>query len=109
MASYEERHPVLTGLLAALFGEGRAGRILYTSLFIVAVAAFAAWKILLPRLLFREQEEQLFRGARDGNVVAIERALGTGARVNAAAPIDGKTALFRAAVFGHLRDTKPTR
>ena len=60
-----------------------------------------AWTLLLPRLRFHEQEERLFRAARHGDVAGIQRSLDGGAMVNAAAPIDGKTALFRAAVFGH--------
>jgi ankyrin repeat protein len=55
----------------------------------------------LPRLQFHEEEERLFRAARHGDVAGIERSLASGGKVNAAAPIDGKTALFRAAVFGH--------
>lgn len=88
-------------VLLALFGLNRAGRILYVSLFVLAVPAGMAWFLLLPRLRFHESEERLFRAARHGEVAAIERALADGANVNAAAPIDGKTALSRAATFGH--------
>jgi hypothetical protein len=38
---------------------------------------------------------------RHGDRGGIERALGEGARVTDVSPVDGKTALFRAAVFGH--------
>jgi ankyrin repeat protein len=34
-------------------------------------------------------------------VPGIEQALASGAHVDAASPVDGKTALFRAAIFGH--------
>ena len=87
--------------LFTLLGLNRAGRILYTTLFIAAIPALTAWFVLLPRLRFQEEDERLFRAARHGDVAGVERSLGAGARVNAAAPIDGKTALFRAAVFGH--------
>jgi hypothetical protein len=89
------------GILFTVFGLNRAGRILYTTLFIAAIPALTAWFVLLPRLRFHEEDERLFRAARHGDVAGVERSLAAGARVNAAAPIDGKTALFRAAVFGH--------
>ena len=85
----------------ALLGLNRAGRILYTALFVLAVPALIAWFVLLPRVQFHEENERLFRAARHGDVAGIERSLTSGGNVNAAAPIDGKTALFRAAVFGH--------
>lgn len=87
--------------LFALFGLNRAGRILYTTLFVLAIPGLTAWFVLLPRLQFHEQDERLFKAARHGDVAGIERALAEGANVNAAAPIDTKTALFRAAAFGH--------
>lgn len=90
-------HPVLYTAL----GLNRAGRMLYTTLFCLAVPAMAAWFVLLPRLRFQPQDEDLFRAARHGDVRGIEQALASGGHANAAAPIDGKTALFRAAVFGH--------
>jgi hypothetical protein len=90
-------HPVLY----AVFGLNRAGRILYTTLFCLSVPAVAVWFVLLPRLRFHQQDEDLFRAARHGDVRGIEQALASGGSANAAAPIDGKTALFRAAVFGH--------
>jgi ankyrin repeat protein len=91
----------LAPLLFALLGLNRAGRILYTTLFVLAVPAGLAWFVLLPRVQFNEEDERLFRAARHGDVAGIERSLAGGGHVNAAAPIDGKTALFRAAVFGH--------
>jgi Ankyrin repeats (3 copies) len=90
-------HPILF----TLFGLNRAGRILYTSLFVLAVPALMVWTILIPRLRFHEQDEHLFKAARHGDVAGIARALAEGANVNAEAPIDGKTALFRAAAFGY--------
>ena len=67
----------------------------------LAVPALTAWSVLVPRLRFHEQDERLFRAARHGDRAGVERALAAGGRVNASAPIDRKTALFRAAVFGH--------
>ena len=42
-----------------------------------------------------------FRAARHGDLAGIEQALTAGGGVNDPSPTDGKTALFRAAVFGH--------
>jgi ankyrin repeat protein len=56
---------------------------------------------MLPALRFSDQDEQLFRAARHGDSAAVERALSAGASLDHAAPVDRKTALFRAAVFGH--------
>jgi hypothetical protein len=88
-------------ILFTLFGLNRAGRILYTSLFVLAVPALVVWTVVIPRLRFHEQDEHLFKAARHGDVAGIARALAEGANVNAAAPIDGKTAIFRAAAFGY--------
>jgi hypothetical protein len=88
-------------VLFTLFGLNRAGRILYTTLFCLAVPALAAWFVLVPQLRFHEEDERLFRAARHGDVGGVEQALAAGGRVSAASPIDGKTALFRATVFGH--------
>ena len=87
--------------LLPLFGLNRAGRILYITLFVLAIPAFTVWIVVVPRLRFHEQDERLFKAARHGDVTGIERALADGADINAAAPIDTKTALFRAAAFGH--------
>jgi hypothetical protein len=85
----------------ALLGLGRGGQILYGSLFVLAVPAMVVWFVVLPRWRFSDQDEQLFRAARHGDAAGIEQSLAAGARVNAASPIDGKTALCRAAIFGH--------
>ena len=87
-------------VLYAIFGLNRAGKILYGTLFLLAIAAFAGRQIL-PTLQFSDQDEQLFRAARHGARAAVEQALTNGASLEHAAPIDHKTALFRAAVFGH--------
>ena len=87
--------------LYALFGLNRAGQILYVTLFVLAVPALTVWTVFMPRFRFHEQDERLFKAARHGDVAGIERALAEGANINAAAPIDTKTALFRAAAFGH--------
>jgi len=90
-----------SSLLSALLGLNRAGRILYTSLFALAVPAMLVWFVLVPRLQFSEADERLFRAARHGDLAGVAQSLAAGGRINAAAPIDGKTAIFRAAVFGH--------
>lgn len=87
--------------LLALFGLNRAGTILYTSLFVLAVPALMFWTVFLPRMRFSEADEQLFRAARHGDVAGIEESLEAGANVDDEAPTDRKTALFRAAVFGY--------
>src|SRR5882757_2999608 len=87
-------------VLYALFGLNRAGQILYGTLFLLAAAAFAGWT-MLPGLRFSGQDEQLFRAARHGDRAGVEHALSAGASLSHQAPIDRKTALFRAAVFGH--------
>ena len=90
-----------SSVLSALLGLNRAGRILYTSLFVLAVPAMLVWFVLMPRLQFSEADERLFRAARHGDLAGVAQSLAAGGRINAAAPIDGKTAIFRAAVFGH--------
>ncbi len=90
-------HPVLF----ALFGLNRAGQILYATLLVVGVAVFIGWQDIIPRMRFSEQDEQLFRAARHGDRAGVEQALAAGASLDHAAPVDRKTALFRAAVFGH--------
>lgn len=97
-----ERQPTNDrSFLLALFGLNRAGQILYVTLFVLAVPALTVWTVFMPRFRFHEQDERLFKAARHGDVAGIERALAEGANINAAAPIDTKTALFRAAAFGH--------
>ena len=93
--------PKLQTVLFTLLGLGRAGQILYVTLFVLAVPMLVAYTVWLPSFRFSDADERLFRAARHGDSGGIERALGEGARLAAAAPIDGKTALFRAAVFGH--------
>jgi ankyrin repeat protein len=88
-------------VLYTLFGLNKAGRILSLTLFVLAVPALIGWTVILPRLRFHEQDEALFRAARHGDTPGIERALSDGARVDAASPVDGRTALFRAAILGH--------
>ena len=87
-------------ILFALFGLNRAGQVLYGTVLVVAVAVFAGRQIL-PTLQFTDQDEQLFRAARHGDRAAVEQALAAGASLAHSAPVDHKTALFRAAVFGH--------
>jgi len=86
--------------LFALFGLNRTGRILWLLVLALAVPGLGLWTIELPRLRFKEPDEHLFKAARHGDVAGIERALEEGANVNAEAPIDRKTALFRAVAFG---------
>jgi hypothetical protein len=97
MSTTTKEYPILFTVL----GLNRAGKILYTTLFCLAIPALAAWFVLIPRLRFHEQDEQLFRAARHGDAAGVEQALAAGGRIGAASPIDGKTALFRATVFGH--------
>jgi ankyrin repeat protein len=85
----------------ALLGLGRSGQILYVTLFVLAVPAMVVWSVVLPRWRFSDQDERLFRAARHGDVAGLEQSLAAGAHVNAASPVDGKTALCRAAIFGH--------
>jgi len=88
-------------VLFALLGLGRSGKILYLTLFVLAVPAMVAYFVWLPRVRFSDADEHLFRAARHGDRGGIERALAEGARVTDVSPVDGKTALFRAAVLGH--------
>jgi hypothetical protein len=97
----EPRMPRAQSVLFALLGLGRGGRILYLTLFALAVPALLAYFVWLPRMRFSEADEHLFRAARHGDRGGIERALAEGARVSDVSPVDGKTALFRAAVLGH--------
>jgi len=87
--------------LYALLGLNRAGKFLYIAVLALAVVGVGLWKVELPRRRFSDEDERLFRAARHGDLPGIERSLTSGGGVNDAAPIDGKTALFRAAVFGH--------
>lgn len=91
----------ISSVLSALLGLNRAGRLLYTALFVLAVPAMLVWFVLVPRLQFSAADERLFRAARHGDRAGVAQSLAAGGRIDAAAPIDGKTAIFRAAVFGH--------
>lgn len=84
----------------ALLGLNQAGQYLYRALLVLGFAGFVFYKVWMLSARFSEAEEHLFRGARHGDLAAIEQSLRDGANVNAAAPIDGKTALFRAAILG---------
>src|SRR5436190_6738497 len=92
--------PLGVRVLLALFGLGPGGRILYGTLFVLAVPALVVWFVVLPRFRFSDEDERLFRAARHGDAAAIERSLAAGGHIDAASPVDGKTALFRAAIFG---------
>ncbi|HUL75143.1 MAG TPA: ankyrin repeat domain-containing protein [Vicinamibacterales bacterium] len=94
------------GWLLALFGLNRAGKVLYGTLFALALPAFLVWTVVLPRMRFSGEDERLFRAARHGDVAGIEQSLQIGAGVNDRAPTDRKTALFRAAVFGYADAVK---
>lgn len=89
-----------SSFVLTLFGLNRAGKILYTTLFVLALPAFLAWNVWLPRARFSDEDERLFKAARHGDRAGVAQALAAGAHVNASSPVDGKTALFRAAVFG---------
>ena len=87
-------------ILFAIFGLNRAGQILWFLIFAAGIAIFVR-STILAQPPFSEQDEALFRAARHGDRAGVERALDSGALVTAVAPLDRKTALFRAAVFGH--------
>jgi hypothetical protein len=89
-----------SAILLTLFGLNRAGQILYRTLFVLAVPALTVWTVWMPRFRFSDEDERLFRAARHGDRAALEQSLAAGGHVNAASPVDGKTALFRAAVLG---------
>src|SRR5262245_18598411 len=90
-------HPVLCTLL----GLNRAGKLQYVAVLVAATAGLAWWFLLRPQSRFHDEDEVLFRAARHGDVAGIDRSLDSGAQINVPAPVDGKTAIFRAAVFGH--------
>ena len=87
-------------LLYTLLGLNRTGQAMYLVVVALGVLSLGMWQTELARWRFSEADEGLFRAARHGDVSGIERSLAAGAGVNDAAPTDGKTALFRAAVFG---------
>lgn len=88
-------------ILYTLLGLNRAGKFLYTALFVLAVPIGVLYLVFLPRWQFTDEDERLFRAARHGDLPGVERSLAAGAHVNGLAPVDRKTVLFRAAVFGH--------
>jgi hypothetical protein len=88
-------------IVLALFGLNRAGQILWGTAFVLGIAGFVFWTMVLPGLRFSDEDERLFRAARHGDRAGVEASLQAGAGVSDASPVDGKTALFRAAVFGH--------
>lgn len=70
--------PIRT-VLFALLGLGRAEKIHYGTLAALAIPALAVWFVFLPRWKFSDQDEQLFRAARHGNVAGVESSLAAGA------------------------------
>src|SRR5690242_3220744 len=97
---------MLSNILLTLFGLNRAGQILWGFLIVGGFAGFVAYTVWLPNARFSDQDEQLFRAARHGDVAGIEAALNAGAGINDRSPVDGKTALFRAAILGHADAVK---
>ena len=87
-------------VIFALLGLNRAGQFLYVLLFVAAIPALLAYTTWLPRYRFTDADEQLFKAARHGDVPALQQSLAAGADLTHASPVDGKTALFRASVFG---------
>jgi hypothetical protein len=88
-------------VLYTVLGLNRAEQALWALLLVGGGAAFVAWQVFVPVMRFSDADEQLFRAARHGDRAGIEHALAAGAGVNDASPLDGGTALFRAAAFGH--------
>jgi len=97
MAAPSKNHPVLY----TIFGLNKTGKVLQAVALAVAVAGGMFCYTVLPGLRFSQRDEDLFRAARHGDRAGVERALAAGARIDAQAPYDRRTALFRAAVFGH--------
>jgi hypothetical protein len=90
-----------TPVIDTLLGLNLAGTILRWAVLVIGVGGAFFWVTILPGMRFTDQDEDLFRAARHGDRGGVERALAAGARIDGAAPVDRKTALFRAAVFGH--------
>jgi hypothetical protein len=88
-------------ILYTLLGLNRAGKLLHVAVLFAATAGIAWWLVVRPQSRFHDEDEMLFRAARHGDVAGIDRSLDAGAQINVQAPVDGKTAIFRAAVFGH--------
>jgi hypothetical protein len=95
-----EKQPLALRVAMTLLGLNRAGQFLYVTLFILAIPALTFYSVFLPALRFSDADERLFRAARHGDLPGIEQSLGDGGRVTAVSPVDGKTALFRAAILG---------
>ena len=91
----------LQSVLFTLLGLGRAGQILYVTLFVLAVPLLAAYTVWLPRLSFLGSGRAPVPRRPTRRSRRHRAALGEGARVTDVSPVDGKTALFRAAVLGH--------
>jgi hypothetical protein len=97
MAAGDKAHPILYTLL----GLNRAGAVLRWVVLLGGLGGAFAWFTILPGMRFSDNDEALFRAARHGDRAGVEHALASGARIDASSPVDGKTALFRAAVFGY--------
>ena len=82
----------------ALFGYNRAGQILWG---LIVIAGLAYFVTVIQDPHFSDEDERLFRAARHGDRAGVERSLEAGAGVADLSPLDRKTALFRAAAFGH--------
>jgi Ankyrin repeats (3 copies) len=87
-----------TFIVLALFGYNWAGRILWG---LIVVAGLAYFVFVTKGPPFSDEDERLFRAARHGDRAGVERSLEAGAGVADLSPLDRKTALFRAAAFGH--------
>lgn len=74
---------------------------MWAFLIVGGFATFVAYTVWLPGTRFTDADEVLFRAARHGDVAGIDAALNAGAGINDQSPVDGKTALFRAAILGH--------
>jgi len=85
-------------IVLALFGYNRAGKILWG---LVAALGVTYFVFAIQDPPFSDEDERLFRAARHGDRAGVERSLEAGAGVADLSPLDRKTALFRAAAFGH--------
>ena len=87
-------------IVFTLLGLNDAGQKLLIGIFILGFAGFMAYTVLGSRSRFSDADEHLFRAARHGDLPGIEQSLGEGAAVTDVSPVDGKTALHRAAILG---------
>ena len=85
-------------IVLALFGYNWAGKILWG---LIAAIGLGYWVLVAQGPPFSDEDERLFRAARHGDRPAAEHSLEAGAGVADLSPLDRKTALFRAAIFGH--------